>query len=204
MDNLSPLVKKVMDKANEEAEAILREAQAETAEIARKAAEEAADKAGAIRAKAEANGLEQVRRAQVQASMAIQNAILAEKGKCMDEILSELPSKLRSLNDRDYANMLRGFVLSSAPLGLVTVLPAEKDKDILDSTFVKGLNEVLQAKGQETTLILTGEVADIDGGLLLIGENVSVNCSLSSICSYFKDELEPIIADALFSDDQNR
>ena len=204
MDNLSPLVKKIMQKAEEEAAAILAEADALAKKTAEAASSEAGLKTKEILAKAEALGKEAVRRANVQASLAVRNACLAEKGKRVSEILDNLPAKLHSLNDKDYATMMRGFVLSVAPLGLVHVLPAPRDKEVFNSAFVSGMNEVLQGRGQDTTLILTGDDADIEGGLLLKGDNVSVDCSLLSICEYYSEELEPIISAALFSDEPKR
>jgi vacuolar-type H+-ATPase subunit E/Vma4 len=204
MENLSPLVKKIMEKAETEAAAIMAEADSVAGRVKEASRTEASQRSAAILQNARSKGQESIRRANVQASLAIRNDILAEKGKWVWDVLNELPIKLHSLNDKDYATMLRGFVLSVAPLGLVHVLPAPKDKGIFDSAFVKGMNEVLQARGQETTLILTGEVADIEGGLLLSGENVSVDCSLRSICEYHADELEPIISAALFTVEANR
>lgn len=204
MDNLSPLVKKIMQKAEEEAAVILAEAEASAKKTAEAASSEAGLKAKEILANAEALGKEAVRRANVQASLAVRNASLAEKGKRVNEILESLPAKLHSLNDKDYATMMRGFVLSVAPLGLVHVLPAPRDKEVFNSAFVSGMNEVLQGRGQDTTLILTGDDADIEGGLLLKGDNVSVDCSLLSICEYYGEELEPIVSAALFSDEPNR
>lgn len=204
MDNLSPLVKKITEKAEQEAALILSEAEAYAKKAASDAEAEARQKAAAIFAKAEAHGAELTRRANVQASLAVRNAILAEKGKWVADVLNSLPAKLHSLNDKDYATMLRGFVLAVAPLGLVHVLPAPKDKEVFNSAFVSGMNEVLQGRGQETTLILTGDEANIEGGLILKGENVSVDCSLASICEYYGEELEPIVSAALFPDAPNR
>lgn len=204
MDNLSPLVKKITLKAEEEAAAILSEAEASASKAALAAQAEAKEKAAAILAKAEAKGKEDVRRANVQASLAVRNAGLAEKGKWVADVIESLPAKLHSLNDKDYATMLRGFVLAVAPLGLVHVLPAPKDKEVFNSAFVSGMNEVLQGRGQDTTLILTGDDADIEGGLILKGDNVSVDCSLLSICEYYGEELEPIVSAALFPDAPNR
>jgi vacuolar-type H+-ATPase subunit E/Vma4 len=204
MENLSPLVKKIMAQAEAEASQIITEAEAYSRKLAQEGEAEAAKRSDAVLAKAEAEGRESVRRASVQASLSLRNAALAEKGKWVAEVLADLPSKLHSLNDKDYATMLRGFVLAAAPIGLVHVHPAEVDKGIFDCSFVKGINEALQARGQETTLILTGECADIDGGILLEGENVFVDCSLNSICEYHREELEPIILSQLFPVEESR
>lgn len=204
MENLSPLVKKIMAQAEAEASQIIAEAEAYCRKVAEEGEAEAKRKSEAVLAKAEAEGRENVRRASVQASLSLRNAALAEKGKWVAEVLADLPSKLHSLNNKDYATMLRGFVLAAAPVGLVHVHPAEVDKDIFDCSFVKGINEALQARGQDTTLILTGERADIEGGILLEGENVSVDCSLDSICEYHKEELEPIILAQLFPEVESR
>lgn len=204
MENLSPLVKKIMAQAEAEASQIIAEAEAYCRKVAQEGEIEAARKSEAVLARAEAEGRENARRASVQAALSLRNAALAEKGKWVAEVLADLPSKLHSLNNKDYATMLRGFVLAAAPVGLVHVQPAEVDRDIFDCSFVKGINEAIQARGQDTTLILTGECADIEGGILLEGENVSVDCSLNSICEYHKEELEPIILAQLFPEVESR
>ena len=204
MENLSPLVKKIMAQAEAEAAQIIAEAEAYCRKVAEDGEAEASRKSEAILARAEAEGRENVRRASVQASLSLRNAALSEKGKWVAEVMADLPSKLHSLNDKDYATMLRGFVLAAAPIGLVHVHPAEVDKEIFDCSFVKGINEAIQARGQDTSLILTGECADIEGGILLEGDNVSVDCSLDSICDYHKEELEPIILAQLFPEVENR
>lgn len=204
MENLSPLVKKIMAQAEAEAAQIIAEAEAYCRKVAEDGEAEASRKSETILARAEAEGRENVRRASVQASLSLRNAALSEKGKWVAEVMADLPSKLHSLNDKDYATMLRGFVLAAAPIGLVHVHPAEVDKEIFDCSFVKGINEAIQARGQDTSLILTGECADIEGGILLEGDNVSVDCSLDSICDYHKEELEPIILAQLFPEVENR
>ena len=204
MENLSPLVKKIMAQAEAEAAQIIAEAEAYCRKVAEDGEAEASRKSETILARAEAEGRENVRRASVQASLSLRNAALSEKGKWVAEVMADLPSKLHSLNDKDYATMLRGFVLAAAPIGLIHVHPAEVDKEIFDCSFVKGINEAIQARGQDTSLILTGECADIEGGILLEGDNVSVDCSLDSICDYHKEELEPIILAQLFPEVENR
>ena len=204
MENLSPLVKKIIAQAEAEAAQIITEAEAYCRKVAENGEAEASRKSEAILARAEAEGRENVRRASVQASLSLRNAALSEKGKWVAEVMADLPSKLHSLNDKDYATMLRGFVLAAAPIGLVHVRPADVDKEIFDCSFVKGINEAIQARGQDTALILTGECADIEGGILLEGDNVSVDCSLDSICEYHKEELEPIILAQLFPEVESR
>lgn len=198
MENLSPLVKKIIERAEAEAAGIIAEADEAAIKVLEAAGAESLDKVAAILREAEAKGQETVRRARIQAALSLRNSALEKKGEWVREILAALPEKLHSLNDKDYSAMIRGFVLSVAPTGLVRVVPAEADRAVFNSSFVMGLNEVMEARGQDTTFILPGETEDIGGGLLLLGDNVSVDCSLDSICEYHTEVLEPIILEALF------
>jgi len=198
MENLSPLVKKIIERAEAEAAGIVAEADEAALKVLEGAGAESLDKVAAILREAEAKGQETVRRARIQAALSLRNGALEKKGEWVREILAALPAKLHSLNDKDYSAMIRGFVLSVAPTGLVRVVPAEADRAVFNSSFVMGLNEVMEARGQDTTFILPGETEDIGGGLLLLGDNVSVDCSLDSICEYHTEVLEPIILEALF------
>ncbi|HOA14876.1 MAG TPA: V-type ATP synthase subunit E family protein [Bacillota bacterium] len=198
MENLSPLVKKITERAQAEAASIIAEAEEAALKTLEAAGAQSLDKVAAILREAESKGQEMVRRARVQASLSLRNGALEKKGEWVRKVLDALPGKLHSLNDKDYSAMIRGFVLSVAPTGLVRVVPAEADKALFNSSFVKGLNEVMEARGQDTTFVLPGETDDFEGGLLLLGENVSVDCSLASICEYHTEVLEPIILEALF------
>lgn len=200
MENLSPIVENILGKARTEADAIIRKAEEAAAKANAGALASAEAHEAKIAADAAKAGEEELRRARIASSLEARNRVLEAKNKLIAEVLAELPAKLHTLNSRDYSNLMRGFVLSVAPMGLVHVIPAEIDSDAFNSAFVMGLNQALQSRGQDTTLILTGEKLQSSGGLILKSDTITVDCTLESICGYYKDALEPVISSALFSE----
>lgn len=198
MENLSSLINEVIGKAEAQASQIIADSEAAAILTLGSVDPSTEEIVGTIMREAENRGQEIIKRAKVQASLSVRNEMLERKSKWVSDVLSQLPDKLHALNDKDYKAMIRGFVISIAPSGLVKVIPATADKGLFDSNFVKALNEVMDAREQDTTFILTGETVDVEGGIILEGENVTVNCSLASICDSYSDVLEPLVSDAMF------
>ncbi|HPU95363.1 MAG: V-type ATP synthase subunit E [Firmicutes bacterium ADurb.Bin153] len=200
MENLSAILESIDKKARIEAASMIAKAEESAARIVSEGKAKARAEEERIVDDALAVSEEELRRVKVTAGLEARNEILASKGSMISGVLAELPAKLHSLTDKDYACLIRGVVLSFAPLGLVHVIPAEVDKEVFNSTFVMGINTALEARGQETTLILTGETLEASGGLVLKSDTVTVDCTLESICEYYKEALEPIISTALFAE----
>jgi len=198
MENLERLKGRILDEARERADRILSAAGERCAEIDQeaKAKSDEIRKSAIERARAVAG--EDERRAEIMRSLEIRNAMLRAKGDAIEEVMAEVPARIRALPDGKYLGIMKKMMISAAPVGEVEVLVAASDRGRIDSEFIKDVASELAAGGRKTKLKLSTETADLTGGFILRASTVEVDCSLDSLLAACENELAPLIAEALF------
>lgn len=198
MENLERLKSRILDEARERADRILSAADERCAEIEQeaKAKSDEIRKSAIERARAMAG--EEERRAEIMRSLEIRNAVLRAKGDAVEQLMAEVPARIRALPDEEYIGMMKKMLISAAPAGDVEVVVAAPDRDRINSDFIKDAASELAAGGRATQLRLSSDTADLAGGFILRASTVEVDCSLDSLLVACENELAPLIAEALF------
>lgn len=198
MGSLERLKDRILKEHRDRAEEILSEArvkaQEAAEEIRRRAGEEAKDRIA--RAKAEAD--EAYRRARVSAELAARNAVLAEKGRIIEEAFSRAPRELSTRMKERYPGFLRSMMERLDLEGLVEVTVAENDRTLITEAFLDEIAQKARNLGRDIKFTIVGTTPRISGGALLRTAAVEIDCSTDSAVRALQDQLEPKVAEILF------
>ena len=219
MNGLEKITERILADAKERARAILEEAQSDC----RTAAAEYAARADAIREEITERAMQEgehlIARARSAAAMTRRNILLAAKAQMLDETFE---AAAKEICDTDYGKyrellvaLLSCALLEQAKQEQQTqalgdevtefdsfeVLMNEADCARFGESVIEGARRVTERRiGAERAakLRLSGECADIDGGLILRYGAVETNCSLSVLLREMRRELEDKISAILF------
>ncbi|MCI1931670.1 MAG: V-type ATP synthase subunit E [Clostridia bacterium] len=185
MDNGQNLINKILADANAQADEIKKTAQKEAEQII------AAAEAKAAKEKAAADkitNLEAEKAASKEisgADMQAKKLILAEKQKCIEEVIAEAEKKLASLKGEKYKNVILKMI---------------KNADCKDSEIIFSENDkaTLQKDVEDMGLKVSDETRDIEGGFVVKKGDIEYNYSFKSIITVEREEIQQIAAGILF------
>lgn len=192
------IVKKVLEEAQQKADAI----KADTQEKARLLEEEAKQKADRRREQileqARKSAEEQKRRIIGMAELESRKDMLTAKQDLISNVFEQALKQLSSLDDQSYIKVFRSLLLENVETGAEMVFCSAKDKDRIPSSFWQEVNEDLSKQGKKGNLKLAEETRNISGGFILQSKGAEINCSFEALLEMYRDELEPEVAAVLF------
>ena len=177
--------KEIMDKANAEAEAVIKAAE-----------EEAKAEAGRISSKAERDAADYAKRVASSVDMRRKQAYLAAKQEVISHVLESAYSTVMNLEVKEYFDMLEKLLERY-------VLPEEgeicfsaKDLGRMPEGFSGKMKTIAANKGGSLTL--SDEARDIDGGFLLVYGGIEENCTIKAVFDAKREELSDQVNRILF------
>lgn len=177
--------KEIMDKANAEAEAVIKAAE-----------EEAKAEAGRISSKAERDAADYAKRVASSVDMRRKQAYLAAKQEVISHVLESAYSTVMNLEVKEYFDMLEKLLERY-------VLPEEgeicfsaKDLGRMPEGFSGKIKTIAANKGGSLTL--SDEARDIDGGFLLMYGGIEENCTIKAVFDAKREELSDQVNRLLF------
>lgn len=177
--------KEIMDKANAEAEAVIKAAE-----------EEARAEAGRISSKAERDAADYAKRVASSVDMRRKQAYLAAKQEVISHVLESAYSTVMNLEEKEYFDMLEKLLERY-------VLPEEgeicfsaKDLGRMPEGFSGKIKTIAANKGGSLTL--SDEARDIDGGFLLVYGGIEENCTIKAVFDAKREELSDQVNRLLF------
>ena len=177
--------KEIMDKANAEAEAVIKAAE-----------EEAKAEAGRISSKAERDAADYAKRVASSVDMRRKQAYLAAKQEVISHVLESAYSTVMNLEVKEYFDMLEKLLERY-------VLPEEgeicfsaKDLGRMPEGFSGKVKTIAANKGGSLTL--SDEARDIDGGFLLVYGGIEENCTIKAVFDAKREELSDQVNRLLF------
>lgn len=177
-------------KIIEEAKVFAARKQAETDEQTNAILQSAALKAESISAEAKAKSDMRHRvnneRTASEAEKITRNAVLLEKTKMLDSILSDAEKALCSLDGDPYVTFMRELFGRCGVTGPCTVYlqPGRESHKSALSSFLKDASLVFDKK--------------VSGGLMVSVDEITYDCRVSTLLSEFRSEHEPELQNLLF------
>jgi V/A-type H+-transporting ATPase subunit E len=198
MAGVEALNERIRQRAEEEAQMIIAEANSQAADILAQAKEKAANERQAILAQAEQDAGERRRRILAMAAMEARRQELGTKEEIIDNAFSLALKQLRELPAEEYRRLLAPIMIEAAETGTEQVVVAAHDKERLGPDFIAQVNKGLKARGLEGKLELSPETRPLGGGFVLVAGGVEDNNSFELILKLSRDELEQEVAAVLF------
>ena len=113
----------------------------------------------------------------------------------MEKAFDQALEQLLALPEQEYIDLLARLAVSAVTTGREQVALSQKDRARYGKQIVTRANDKLGEKGR---LTLAGESRPIQGGLILVGDRVEVNCSFETLIRLQKESMTAQVAQILF------
>jgi len=184
-DDCNVICEDIISKAYAEAQAILDNAQIE----AEKAKNEAID---AAKNKCKTD----IELSKSKAEHEHKKSILATKISIINEIIEDSIQKLKNLPDTDYFNVIIKLIKRYAKNGCGVLRFSRKDLNRLPQSFEASLNEMLMGSGK--SFVISNESINIDGGVVIVYNDIEQNCTFDSLLNTSLDEIKDELFQEIF------
>jgi V/A-type H+-transporting ATPase subunit E len=192
------LRQKIIADAEAEAGKIVEEGRARAGKIKADADAEVARIASEFGRKAKAQAEEYIRRQISLGELEARKAILAEKGRLIDETFSKALEELRQRDRSQGYALTRKLLLQAIEVGDEEIILSPEDKSAVGGSFVEDLNKDLLKAGKRGEVKLASDTRNISGGFVLRRGRAETNASFGTLLSMLRDEIETEIAEILF------
>lgn len=184
-DNCKIICDDIIGKANAEAQKILDNAEIEGANA----------KEDAIQA-AKSKCQTDIELANSKAEHERKKAILATKISIINEVIDESMKKLKSLPDADYFNAITLLINRFAQKGHGVLRFSKNDINRMPKDFEATINDMLRSS--ERSVEISETPIDIDGGFIIIYNEIELNCTFDSLLNASLEEIKDELYEEIF------
>lgn len=188
--SIENITARILREAQDEADAVKAKANSEKDDLIREAKEQSAKIASDSAAKAEKDAQILKERRHSVAELESRKLRLAAKQEIIDECFKESMVKFASLDPQQYIS----FIMEQ-----LKPYMDQKGEILLNGKDKASIGSGLSAKLAGTSLSVSDETAQIEGGFILRQGSVSMNASLEKFMENEKKEITAQLADILFS-----
>jgi V/A-type H+-transporting ATPase subunit E len=199
---VAKLKQKIIDDAEAEAREILEQANAEAKAIRDEAEAEARRIEDEAKAKADAEAKEHIRRQVSLGELEARKAVLAEKGKVLEEVFNRALDDLKRRDREGGYALTKKLMLKAVEHGDEEVIISPEDRSAVGEALVRDINSKLKSDGRRAEITLSEETRDIRGGFILRRGRAETNSSHETLLAMLRDEVETEIAKILFGDNE--
>lgn len=200
---LNDIIDKIKDDSLAEAEEIVAEARGvaeeKVAEVRRRAGEVSKARLEEAERRAETVRV----RTLALARLAARDALLGDRQAAAELVFAKAAERLENLDAAAYAKLLERLLVERASDG-EEVLPATADAKIVDAVFVERVNRELAGRAGKVSVRLGGPTGEIARGFILKSGRILTNCSLESLVSDAREQLETEVYERLFGTGNKR
>ena len=194
------ITQKILADAEAEAEKISLEADQQIEVIHTQTAETVAEIEERARDDSASEAKEQKRRIHSRAQAEMRKEYLEEKQKLIGQAFEKSLKSIHELDENRYAALMKKFLLQSVESGDEEVIVASQDQRRDWTEIISAVNRDVSAKGLKGLLTLSHETRKMAGGFILRKGKREMNCDLELIVGSLREELESVVAQALFSE----
>lgn len=198
MSNLEKLATKIIEDANSKAEAILKEAKENESLIIEKKLKEAEVLKHQMLEKTKIEAITVTKRIISNSQLTVRNEKLVAKQKMIDKVFESALEKLLEMNDKEYLELIKRYLLSMPIEGNEEIILPGKYKSLVSDEYLSEINASLKTTGKMGELKLSADERDIRSGFIVLKDGIEVNNTFESLVNSLRDELEPEIVKELF------
>lgn len=198
MSNLENLAAKIIEDANIKAETILKEAKDNEILLVDKRIKEAEVLRHQMLEKTKIEAITVNKRIISNSQLTVRNEKLVAKQKMIDKVFECALEKLLEINDKEYLELIKRYLLSMPIEGNEEIILPGKYKSIVSDEYLSEINASLKTTGKMGELKLSADARDIKSGFIVLKDGIEVNNTFESLVNSLRDELEPEIVKELF------
>jgi V/A-type H+-transporting ATPase subunit E len=199
MSNLENLSSKIIEDAKIKAEAILKEAKDnEILTIGNRIKDAETLKHQMLeKAKIEADTLKQ--RITSSAQLSTRNEKLVAMQSMIDKVFAEALERLSAINDDEYLELLKRYLLSMPIVGDEEIVLPMKYISVISDWYLLDINTELKALGKVGEIRLSSDGRNIKSGFIVTRNGIEINNTFESLVNSLRDELETEVVTVLFN-----
>lgn len=191
---------RIIKDAEEEARKIVGEGEGEASEITGEAKTRAAEITARAEERAAAEAREHVRRQMSIRELDARKALLAEKGRFMDEAFEKAIEEIRRKDVASGYSLTRELLLKVIATGDEEIVLSPEDQKGMGGSFLADLNKELKEKGLKGEVRISDETRPMKGGFILKSGRKETNASYEAMLETMRDDAELEISNALFKE----
>ena len=195
MNGIDKITGQIDADIQKEIDALTEKAKAEAGEIAARFEAEAKKETEALLEQGRRGAGEHEERLVSMARLEAKKQVLAAKQDLVDAAFQSALEQLLKLPEEEYISLLAKLAVNASATGKEQVILSQKDRTRYGKQIVTKANELL---GKSAHLTLSGETRSIQGGLILAGERMEVNCSFETLVRLQKEGMTGEVAQTLF------
>ena len=193
MNGIDTILRRLDTDAKAEADAVLKKARQEAADITARYQAQAAQEAARLAARNEKAAEEREERLVSAAQMEARKTLLTAKQEMVERAYQRALEKLRSLPQEQYVELLAALLVRASSTGREEAIFSAADRETAGQAAVDAANA--KTGGH---LMISAETAPIRGGFLLRQGSVEVNCAFETLVRLQKTETAGLVARKLF------
>jgi V/A-type H+-transporting ATPase subunit E len=199
---IEKLKHKIVSDAEAEAGRITGEGEAQAKTILAEVQAEVDRITAEFKVRAEGEAKEHIRRQVSLRVLAARNALLAEKGKMIEEVFEKALEEIRHRDREGGYSLTRALLLKAIETGDEEIIVSPEDRQAITRAFLESLNGELRKAGKRAEVKLAEDARKIRGGFVLRRGQVEINSSFETLLAMLRDEVETEVAGILFGDNK--
>lgn len=197
MQGIENITRRIQADTQAEVDRILADAQQDADKVRAKYAAKADREAEDLLARGKVLAQERVHCIHSAAQMESRKMTLTAKQELIDRAFELALEQLLSLPEEDYISLLADLALQAGS-GTEAIMLNPKDRENLGQKVLKLANKRAGEAGKPGKFTLSPETAPIQGGLLLSGGAVEVNCALETLVQLQRTQAAGEVSRLLF------
>lgn len=198
MTGIEKITQRIAGDAQQEAAAVVAQAQAQADEIMARYQAKARQETDAALAKGRKQAQERRSRLVSAAEMEGRQQLLAVKQEMLDRAFDLALDKLCSLPEKEYVELLAQLVVKASSTGREQLIFCLADRARYGVKVATRANLLLLKTGKEAHLTLAHESRDFRGGVVLADGDVEVNCTFETLVRLARGSVSGEVAKVLF------
>lgn len=199
MTGIEKITQRIAGDAQQEAAAVVAQAQAQADEIMARYQAQAQQNTQDALAKGRKQADERRSRLISSAEMESRQQTLAVKQEMLDKAFQLAMDKLCSLPEREYIDLLAQLTAKASSTGKEQLILCLSDRARYGVKIATKANDLLAKAGKEAHLTLSQQSRDFRGGVVLADGDVEVNCTFETLVRLARGSVSGEVAKVLFA-----
>jgi len=107
--------------------------------------------------------------------LTVRNEKLVAMQKMIDKVFACALEKLLAMNDKEYLELIKRYLLSMPIVGNEEIIIPGKYRNIVSEEYLSEINESLKTLGKIGELSLSSDARDIKSGFIVLKDGIEVN-----------------------------
>ncbi|HBR32943.1 MAG TPA: hypothetical protein DD733_12775 [Clostridiales bacterium] len=193
------MIEKIEEDSRAACNEVMEKAQAEALAIIKKAQDDSLKALTEAVKKAEAEAVLNIELVTSKAEHERKKAVLTAKNGIIDEIVKEALQRLKAMNTEDYFKVIMELVVRYAQNGNGLLRFSKEDLDRIPTDFEAETNKMLA--GSNKTISVSRQPVSVDGGFVIVYDDIEQNCSFDSLLNASYDEIRDEVYKEIFMRD---